>query len=150
MAVSGNVGKKAWPAALALALAPATAAAEGQLPVFGYLEDALLMPQGFPIKAKLDTGADNSSVNARVVRDFERDGKKWIAFVIESLDGRQLELERPILRTARIKRHEGMGRALLTTPRRGRQADGNEVATPQAVANPSNCRASAALAACRP
>ena len=83
------------------------AAGDGHPPMFGYLEDALLLPQGFPIKAKLDTGADNSSVNAEVVRRFERDGKQWLVFVVESIDGRKLELERQVLRTARIKRHDG-------------------------------------------
>ena len=91
---------------LPLVLAPALATAgDGHPPVFGYLEDALLLPQGFAIKAKLDTGADNSSVHTEAHREFERDDKKWIAFVVESIDGRKLELERPILRTARIKRH---------------------------------------------
>ncbi len=76
-------------------------------PVFGFLEDALLMPQGFPIKAKLDTGADNSSVNAEIIERYKKSGQQWIAFVVESIDGRKLRLERPVLRITKIKRHGG-------------------------------------------
>ncbi len=65
---------------LPLVLAPVLATAgDGHPPVFGYLEDALLLPQGFAIKAKLDTGADNSSVHTEAHREFERDGKEVVA-----------------------------------------------------------------------
>ena len=77
------------------------------LPVFGYLEKVLIEPQAFPMQAKLDTGADNSSLNANIIERFERDGKPWIAFVVESIDGRELRLEKPVIRTARIKSHLG-------------------------------------------
>jgi hypothetical protein len=65
------------------------------------------MPSRFPIKAKLDTGADNSSIHAQVTAEFERNGKPWIAFDVESVDGRKIGFERQVIRTVRIKRHAG-------------------------------------------
>ncbi len=90
----------AWHSAFSLA-------GSNDLPVFGYLENALIQPQAFPIRAKLDTGADNSSAHATMFERFERDGKPWIAFTVESIDGRELRMEKPVVRTARIKRHSG-------------------------------------------
>lgn len=94
--------------ALAVVAAAGAAGAEANRPpVFGYLEKAELVPHGFPMNAKLDTGADNSSVNAEIVNRYERDGKPWIAFNIQSADGTELHLKRPVIRVAKVKRHSG-------------------------------------------
>lgn len=82
--------------------------AAGTLPAsVGFLENALIMPHGFLLKAKLDTGADNSSVHAEIIERYTRDGKPWIIFDVESVDGREVRLTLPVFRTTRIKRHAG-------------------------------------------
>ena len=88
------------------ALVAAPAVADG-LPVFGYLEQAMILPEGFPIRAKLDTGADGSSLDATDIRYFRRGGRDWIAFMVSSVDDREIRLEKPVLRTVRIRQHSG-------------------------------------------
>lgn len=81
-------------------------AADG-LPVFGYLEQAVILPEGFPIRAKLDTGADGSSLDATDMRRFRRNGESWVAFTVSSLDGREIRMEKRVLRFVRIRQHSG-------------------------------------------
>ena len=75
--------------------------------VFGYLENAMIMPAGLLLKAKLDTGADHSSVHAKIVERFTKDGQSWITFDVESVDGREVRLSEPVFRTASVKRLVG-------------------------------------------
>lgn len=75
--------------------------------VFGYLENALVYPGAFPVEAKLDTGADHSSVHARIVRRWKKGGLDWVAFQIENKAGGSLRLEAPVERTARVRQHSG-------------------------------------------
>jgi hypothetical protein len=56
--------------------APGLAAEPGILA--GYLENVQIMPSALELKAKLDTGADHSSLNASEIRIFNRDGKRWV------------------------------------------------------------------------
>lgn len=62
------------------------------------------------LKAKLDTGALTSSIHAEDKKLFERDGKKWVRFVIRdtrSKDGVRIRMEAPLVRIARIKEPGG-------------------------------------------
>ena len=77
------------------------------LPTAGWLEHAHIMPDGFSMKAKLDTGADNSSINARKITTFFKDGSDWARFSVRNFEGDKLVIERPIIRTTTIKRHNG-------------------------------------------
>ena len=86
-------------------------ASEGRLPIFGYLETAKILPQSSPIKAKLDTGADHSSIHAADIAHSKRNGTLWVRFVIKSDDGRTLKLDRQVIRTAHIKRPGGKAQA---------------------------------------
>ena len=63
------------------------------------------------LKAKLDSGAKTSSINAEKIERFEKDGEDWVRFelVLKTVDGdfERLEMERPLFRNVRIKEHEG-------------------------------------------
>lgn len=78
----------------------------------GWLEPVYLseLPQ-HRIKAKLDTGAKTSSINARDIESFTRNGKPWVRFelVLKGIRGktRTIALERPRLRSVLIKEHNG-------------------------------------------
>ncbi|MHB9072073.1 MAG: ATP-dependent zinc protease family protein [Desulfobaccales bacterium] len=87
---------------LVLAL-PAVAA---EKTVVGWIEKVRLYPGNFLVHAKLDSGAEYSSLDASNLQEFERDGKKWVRFdLAEDREGNKITIERPLLRWAPIKRH---------------------------------------------
>lgn len=78
--------------------------------VYGWREDIEI--KGFPdkLQAKLDSGALTSSIHAEEKEFFERDGKKWVRFLVKdtrkdkTVSGR---LEAPLVRLAKIKEPGG-------------------------------------------
>lgn len=76
------------------------------LQVAGWVENVSIFPGNMKIKAKLDTGARNSSLNARNLEEFDRDGDKWVRFKLKNWKGRTENFEARIIRTATIKQHE--------------------------------------------
>lgn len=77
----------------------------------GWVEKILLEPDAIPVKAKLDTGARTSSLQADKIETFTRDDQKWVRFRVELKDANgkkhRMNLERPRIRGVRIKEHEG-------------------------------------------
>jgi hypothetical protein len=71
----------------------------------GWLEKARIFPGGYQISAKIDTGADNSSLNVQDFTAFQRDGQEWARFTVIDDNGKQHKLEKKIVRLAKIKRH---------------------------------------------
>lgn len=64
--------------------------------VVGATEKVLLTDLGITLPARVDTGANTSSVDARNIEIFERNGEDWVRFDIYDPDLDQLvELERP-------------------------------------------------------
>ena len=74
--------------------------------VAGWVENVSIFPGGLKIKAKLDTGARNSSLNAKHIEEFERDGEKWVRFDLKNWKGRTASFETKVIRMATIKQHE--------------------------------------------
>lgn len=52
--------------------------------------------------ARIDTGAESSSIDARELTRFERDGKKWVRFTIYAGEEQLKVLERPVVRWVRV------------------------------------------------
>lgn len=73
--------------------------------VVGWVENVRLSPGNIVIPAKLDTGADTSSLDASQATTFRRQGQEWIRFEVSTGHGREVTLERPVTRKATIKRH---------------------------------------------
>ncbi len=90
--------------------APALAENARDLEILGWVEKVKLQPEGAVIRAKLDTGADNSSLHAPDPEPFERDGDEWVRFTVEDYDGNTHEFEMPIERTVRIRSASGVER----------------------------------------
>ena len=89
----------------ALVLATSAQAGDGKQ-IFGYVEDVKVMELGWVMKAKLDTGATTSSIDAREIEPFEKDDADWVRFKVVDRDtGTVSWLERPVERTVGIKRH---------------------------------------------
>jgi hypothetical protein len=77
-------------------------AAEKQ--VIGWIERIAITSEGIIMEAKVDTGADYSSVHADDVRYFGREGVCWVEFVLRDRDGKQHVMQRPLIRMSRIKK----------------------------------------------
>jgi hypothetical protein len=75
------------------------------LQVVGWVERVSLFPGNLKIKAKLDTGARNSSLNATQIEKFQRDGENWIRFELKNWKGRKENIEARVIRMAKIKQH---------------------------------------------
>lgn len=90
----------------------AAAQADDTKVVAGWLEKVhFAAVRGHQVTAKLDSGARTSSINARDIEDFDRDGQPWVRFelVLEDEDGQveTVPVERPLVRRVRIKEHDG-------------------------------------------
>ncbi len=80
-----------------------SARVKGKL-VVGEVEKAFLVGPNFIYDARIDSGAETSSMDARDVRRFERDGQEWVRFDIPvpGRDGEFETLERKVVRNVRI------------------------------------------------
>ncbi|WP_044874397.1 ATP-dependent zinc protease [Pseudomonas sp. LFM046] len=82
--------------------------AQAQPRVVGWVEDALLLPEKVMVKAKMDTGALTSSLDAKDIEPFNRDGRKWVRFTVELTDAKSgesviSEFERPVVRNVKVR-----------------------------------------------
>lgn len=75
---------------------------DGKL-IIGQIENIFMDPPGAVYKARIDTGADTASLDAREVQSFERDGEDWVRFKMP-LPGRTdlVDVERRVSRFVRI------------------------------------------------
>ncbi|MDQ7728426.1 ATP-dependent zinc protease [Halomonas sp. SpR8] len=76
--------------------------------VFGWVEKATLQPWGIEVKAKLDSGALTSSLDARDIELFEQDDEEWVRFRLkledqESGEVFSDEIERPVYRELTVR-----------------------------------------------
>lgn len=88
---------------IALAAAPRAHSAD-VLRTVGWLEKVKIENTRLAIVAKVDTGADYSSLDARHIRSLERDGEPWVSFTITDDKGDSLEIERHVFRFTTIRR----------------------------------------------
>ena len=72
--------------------------------IIGAIENVRLVPPNIVLKARIDTGAKTTSIDARNITSFERDGKEWVRFVCHSAN-KEHTIERKIIKTILIKRH---------------------------------------------
>ena len=78
------------------------------LEILGWVENAQLLDPAISLKAKLDTGADTSSLDAKVIKMFRKDGKRWVRFSITDRDsGQEYIIVRERIRTSSIVQHDG-------------------------------------------
>lgn len=76
--------------------------------VLGEIEDIVLLDHDAEFEARIDTGAETSSLGVYKLMQFERDGKDWVKFALES--GRKAEIyEYPVHDNVRIKQREAAG-----------------------------------------
>lgn len=73
--------------------------------IAGWVEDVTIGAQSVRVRAKVDTGAQHSSINAKQHEVFERHGKQWVRFELATRYGETVTVEQPVVRNARVKRH---------------------------------------------
>ncbi len=76
--------------------------------VYGWVERSTLEPWGVEVKAKLDSGALTSSLDARDIETFDKDDEEWVRFRLELTDeasGEEFEeqVELPLYRDVRVR-----------------------------------------------
>lgn len=75
---------------------------EGKL-LIGSVENVRITPPGLVLPARIDTGAESSSLDAREIREFKRDGDPWVRFRIAGTEGNLSDdIEQPVVRHVRI------------------------------------------------
>ncbi|BFM17292.1 hypothetical protein R50073_34750 [Maricurvus nonylphenolicus] len=78
----------------------------GKVAHIGEVEWVTVAPEAIRQKARIDTGAQTTSIGVIKQQKFERDGDTWIAFTIRNREtGKEVDMKRPLQRTAKIKRH---------------------------------------------
>jgi hypothetical protein len=74
--------------------------------IAGWIETVTFPDYGIVLDAKLDTGADASSLGVTGLDRFKRNGKIWYRFTLTGEDGKTASIEQQTNRTARIMRAE--------------------------------------------
>ena len=83
-------------------------AKSSEMQILGWVENAYLPDPGIELKAKLDTGAETSSLDSRVVKKFRKEGKRWVRFSITDREsGEEFILVRERVRTIGVVQHDG-------------------------------------------
>lgn len=75
--------------------------------VLGWVEKVTLSGSDHTVKAKLDSGAKTSSVDAEIIKTFKRDGKKYVLYRVLLDDEVAETYESRIVRWVRIKDKKG-------------------------------------------
>jgi hypothetical protein len=70
---------------------------------FGWVEKVKILPEDLVVQAKLDTGAENSSLHAGNLNEFKKNGQPWIKFDLTNRYGKTVTIEREVIRIARVK-----------------------------------------------
>jgi len=83
-------------------------AGQQELKILGWVEYARLPELDLEVKAKLDTGAETSSLDARIIKKFRKGGKRWVRFsVFDQADGEEHVIVRERVRTIAVVQHDG-------------------------------------------
>jgi len=73
--------------------------------IAGWVEKVTIHPGNLQLKAKIDSGAKTSSLHCECQQLLDKDGERWVSFVVTNYDGDQVHIERKVERTVKIKRH---------------------------------------------
>jgi len=93
------------PCPKAKACKPITIYKEYKKVVLGEMEEVYFPVHRISLNARIDTGAQTSSLDARNIVAFERDGKNWVRFEIGRGEN-TIQVKKPIVKTIKVKRHE--------------------------------------------
>ena len=73
--------------------------------IIGAVEPIYILPIKAPFYARVDTGAETSSLDAQNIKLFERDGKRWVSFdIVHNLTKEKAHFEKRIRRRVAVRR----------------------------------------------
>ena len=79
-----------------------------RLGVIGEVEPIYFLPMKKPFMARIDTGAETSSIDVANRTIFERDGEKWVSFDLVNREyGETYHFEKKVIRRQKVKRIDG-------------------------------------------
>jgi hypothetical protein len=85
-------------------------APEPRLQIIGEREWALVEPGDIILEARIDTGAETSSIHAENIQLIEKDGKRWVRFNLSNPQtGAAIPLERRLHRRILVKQKTDSG-----------------------------------------
>ena len=86
----------------------ATTAGAMHLPIVGEVEWIQVEPAGLRLEARIDTGADTTSIHAENIQLLEKEGRRYVRFDLEDPEtGERMPQELRLRRQVLIKQHEG-------------------------------------------
>lgn len=78
---------------------------KAHLPIVGEVEPVYFLPMKSPFLARIDTGATTSSIDAKDIVYFERDGERWVTFKLVNRKTKEEHVfEKKIERSFKVKR----------------------------------------------
>lgn len=79
--------------------------------IAGWVEKVRIDNSDFEVKAKLDTGARTSSINAKNIKSYKKNGERWVSFTLVLIDSKdnkhEINVDKPRSRRTKIKNHDG-------------------------------------------
>ena len=98
-----------WLPMVALSIGLSAPVGATEKDIFGWAEHVLVGRSQLAMEAKLDTGADTSSIDASKIRRYRSESKKlWVEFRLTDDDsGRAIRYKKKLVRYAYIKEHNG-------------------------------------------
>ena len=85
----------------------ATHAGPQHLPIVGAVEWATLEPAGLTLEARIDSGAETTSVHAENIELIEKEGKRYVRFTLFDNEGQPVPQELRLRRQVLIKQQVG-------------------------------------------
>lgn len=86
----------------------ASTAGELHLPIVGAVEWVSVEPSGLSLEARVDTGAETTSIHAEDIRLLEKEGKRYVSFsLLDPATGEEHFQELRLRRQVLIKQHSG-------------------------------------------
>ena len=91
----------------ALSVPPPLTGSEPELPVIGAVEWVWIEPANLRLEARIDTGAETTSIHAENIQLIEIDEKPYVRYsLLDPSSGKMTEQRSPLVREARIKQQD--------------------------------------------
>jgi hypothetical protein len=75
--------------------------------MIGWQEQVAVENGKFIIRAKIDTGADSTSINAVDPEIYQKSGRQWVRFSVQNQSGDEIVIDKPVIKEVRIKKKDG-------------------------------------------